>query len=401
MRVGFIAAGLLFLINNVFGFYNILVYPGLPFWQVLLHLHAGSIGWITLSAITFTVWAFSTGREGDAGLERWSKVIVWGTIGTFALYIPFFGLAFAYGQPFFAIMVVFGSAALAMIWIALIFAVLQLRKQQPHATTLHLLLIGALLVAGVGAIMGVLLDMEFTTGPFLPIAGADRVGVHAGMMDTYLFLAGAAIVEALVVKDPAPRWTKAGAVQAAAWTAGGLAVPTYFMTGIEPLLMVFMITLFIALGTFIARTGRRAIASNPFKGGVAGWMFAGTLWLISYTFIFLYAIFVVLPDIPAAPAWFFPLFAHVPYVGAMTNLILGLMSERSKAARETFRLGEPLAQWLINFGILGFVGIVAATGSAVGAAIMGTGVVLGVLTMAWRLARDTGAPAEPPAAGAD
>lgn len=394
------AAGLLFLINNVFGFYNIVVYPGLPFWQVLIHLHAGSIGWITLTAITFTVWAFSTGRDLAPGDERWAKFLVWGAVVAFALYIPFFGAAFALGQPFFQLMAIFGTIALSMIWAALLFTLTRLRRQAPQTTTPHLLLVGALLVAAVGAVMGVMLDLEFTTGNFLPIVGPDRVGVHAGMMDTYLFLYGAAIVESLAVKGPAPRWTKSGATQAAAWTVGGLAVPTYFLSGVEPLLLVFVITLFLGLALFIARAGRFALMTNPLKGGPAGWMFAGTIWFILYTFLFIYAVFAVLPDTAAAPAWFFPLFAHVPYVGTMTNLILGLLSERSKAAGSTLRLGEPTALVLINLGILAFVGGVAATGSAIGASVMGTGVVVGVLTMVWRLSRDRAVPAAPAEGGA-
>ena len=46
----FLGSLLIFLINNLFGFNNALTVGAIPRWIVLIHLHAGSIGWITLSA---------------------------------------------------------------------------------------------------------------------------------------------------------------------------------------------------------------------------------------------------------------------------------------------------------------------------------------------------------------
>ena len=50
LRAIFIGALILFLINIYFGFDNSLTTGVIPRWQTLIHLHGGSVGWITLSA---------------------------------------------------------------------------------------------------------------------------------------------------------------------------------------------------------------------------------------------------------------------------------------------------------------------------------------------------------------
>ncbi len=51
---------------------------------------------------------------------------------------------------------IFGAFSVLTIWTALVFCLSQIRNQRP-LTTVHILVSGALIVAGVGGIMGVLL----------------------------------------------------------------------------------------------------------------------------------------------------------------------------------------------------------------------------------------------------
>ena len=104
----------------------------------------------------------------------------------------------------------------------------------------------------------------------LPIpAGQDRVGVHAGMMDTYLILVAAGIVEWFVQKDSQKRWTVPGLLQALFLTVAGLVVPIAFLTGLlDQLLPIFGLFLLLGLIVFVARIGWRALARNPMRGGV-------------------------------------------------------------------------------------------------------------------------------------
>jgi Zn-dependent membrane protease YugP len=69
----------------------------------------------------------------------------------------------------------------------------------------------------------------------------------------------------------------------------------------------------------------------------------------------------------------------------MTNLILGVMSTRAAEARHVLSWGEPAAMWLINLGLLVFLGLKITSDIRLGAIVMGVGVLLGVVTMAARL----------------
>ena len=60
LKILFIGSLLIFLINIYFGFDNSLTVGEIDRWQSLIHLHAGSVGWITLSAIGIAIW-ISTG----------------------------------------------------------------------------------------------------------------------------------------------------------------------------------------------------------------------------------------------------------------------------------------------------------------------------------------------------
>ena len=76
---------------------------------------------------------------------------------------------------------------------------------------------------------------------------------------------------------------------------------------------------------------------------------------------------------------------HSAFVGMMTNLLLGVFSARTQDARRILPWGEPAAMWLLNLGLLVFFGLHIATGSRLGAIVMGVGVLLGVVTMILRL----------------
>ena len=85
------------------------------------------------------------------------------------------------------------------------------------------------------------------------------------------------------------------------------------------------------------------------------------------------------------PGWLGVLFAHSGFVGMMTNLILGVLSARTQETSDVLSWGEPAAIWLINLGLVLFVGLKALSDSRLGALVMGVGVLLGVATMLIRL----------------
>lgn len=385
LKILFTGSILLFLINIYFGFDNALTAGEIPRFQSLIHLHAGSIGWITLSAIGLAIWVLTGDREVSAAYERRVRALTWAAVLVFAGYIPNFWIAFSRGEgPLLALLPIFGSASVLVLWAAAIFALAQFRHQ-PVLTTVHILAGGALLVAAIGATVGALLGMERVVGQFLPLPPGDRVGAHAGMMDTYLFLVAAAIIEWFTREEPASRWSVFGAIQGLAWAVGATLVPVaYFLNILEQMLPIFGLLLLLGLAIFLVRVAWRAVRLGPAGEGGRSWTFFGTLWLVVYLGLFLYAIGTG-GDFALLPTWFFAVFAHAGFVGMMTNLILGLLSARTQDSRHVLPWGEPIAMWTLNLGLLAFIGLKIAADIRLGAIVMGIGVLMGVLTMLLRL----------------
>jgi hypothetical protein len=383
-RTLFLGSALLFLINNFFGFDNALTVGPLPRWQALIHLHAGSIGWITLSLIGIAVWLFTGERDVSESYARGVRTLTRVAVPVFGAYIISFGLAFSL-RGFFVLLPIFGTASMLLIWVAAIFSLRQLRHQ-PVVTTVHVLAAGGLLVAAVGATMGVMLGLERVIGQFLPIVGEDRVGVHAGMMDTYIIIVAGAIVEWFVSKDPGGRRTWAGVAQGVAWSVAAILVPVAYLTNaLAVLLPMFVLLLFVGLVIFMVRIGWRGLTTNPLSSGPKPWAFFGTFWMVVFVGMFIWAATAFVEDFSLAPSWFFAVFVHAAFVGTMTNLLLGVYSARTQESRSVMAWGEPAARWLINLGLLAFFALKITSDSRLGAIVMGIGVVLGVFTMIRRL----------------
>src|SRR5574341_466596 len=117
LKVLFMAAPLIFLINIYFGFDNALTAGAIPRWQLLTHLHAGSVGWITLSAIGVAVWVLTGQRDVSAGYEKFVTGLIWAAVIAFGLYVPLFGLAFSRpGGLLVTLHPVLGAAAVIILW---------------------------------------------------------------------------------------------------------------------------------------------------------------------------------------------------------------------------------------------------------------------------------------------
>jgi hypothetical protein len=385
LKILFMGSLLIFLINIYFGFDNSLTVGEIDRWQTLIHLHSGSIGWITLAAIGIAIWLVTGEREVDAGYEGRIRTLVWAATLIFAVYVVSFGLAYSRPSGFLvALLPIFGAGSVIVLWISAIFTFSQF-KHQSVVTTVHYLAAGALLTAAIGATVGMLLGLERVIGEFLPLPSVDRVGAHAGMMDTYLFLVASGIVEWATRKE-VTRWSWAGLVQALLWMVGAALVPIAFFLGVvEQILPIFGLMLLLGMIVFLFRYAWRALINLPVGGGVKPWIFFGTLWLIVFLGFFLYAIVGTGGDFSVLPPWFGAVFVHAGFVGMMTNLIMAVVSSRGQEGAHVMSWGEPLSLWAINLGILIFLGLKITADIRLGAIAMGIGILLGVFTMFRRL----------------
>jgi hypothetical protein len=380
LKILFLGALLIFLINNFFGFDNALTVGALDRWQLLIHLHAGSVGWITLSAIGLAIWIYTGDRMVEAAYARQINTLVWVAAVDFALYVIAFGLSWAFETSFLRYLhPLFGVVAVLILWYTTLWSFGQMKNQAP-LTTVHLLISGALLTASIGATVGMLLGLEHAIGLFLPMPADNRIGAHAAMMDTYLFLVASTIVE-FALRPAAQRWTWAGLAQAALWALGAAMASAAFFLNIVPVILpIFGIMLLLGMIIFIARYGWRALVNMPTGAGVKAWAFFGTLSLVIYMALFLWAVSTG-GDFSVLPAWYFPVFAHVGFVGMMTNLLFAVQASRAQSASSVWPWGETATIWIMNIGLVLFLLGKILLDVRHGAWIMGLGVVLGVVVM--------------------
>lgn len=381
----YLGAGVLFLVNIALGLLNIVTEGELPFGQRLAHLHAGSIGWITLSVIATAIWAFTGQRQVTDRYARNTSLLVWAGIASVAGYVLAFYVSFNGIAPFW-LLAVFGSLTAAVIWAGFLYTAFQLRQQWP-VTTVHLLLFGALMVAAVAATMGLLRGLTYSTGISPTPPGGDLVGAHAGPMDVYLALAFTGFVELMARPEDGQRWSRWGMTQMVLGVAGGLMAAAGLFAGIGPLIPLGTLSLVLSFVVYLVRMGWRPFTASPFSDARAAALSWGSLALPVYIglFVFLVAKYFSVGATP--PHALLVTFTHVTFIGVATNLILAMQS--------WFPLGRPgpgkveaAGIWLLNLGLLAFIAGEFLADRPDGAGLMALGALLALGAVVRRLVEE-------------
>lgn len=372
-RALFLAALLFFLVAIGLGFLNALGAGPIAQWQIVTHLHAAALGWFTLSVLGLAIWLFTGKRDVSDAYVTGVRLLTYLAVLAVVGYVASFALAFNQGGELLNLLPLFGGGAVVVLWAAAIYAVLQLRHQRV-VTNVHAFLASALVLVSIGGTMGVLVGLNRATG-----AGIADVGAHAPVMLFYLLLVAAAVVEWVVAGGTLGRWSPAGLAQALVALLGGVVPAIAISLGIMQLMPLMLLGLVAFFLLFLGRVGWKALYTNPLEHGTRAWTFFGTLWLVPVVLLFPAEVAIEPPE------WFFPVVAHLAFVGMTSNLLFAVLSERTKQARRLHAWAEPAALWLLNLGLLAFVAVEIAMGARHGAYLMGLGALLGVLAMVYRL----------------
>jgi hypothetical protein len=383
----FVTSALIFLVTIALGFLNVFTAGALPRWQLLVHLHSGALGWVTLSFFGATVWLFTGERavsDGYVNRARWlTRVLIIAFIGVIAS----FGIAFSQGGAAFYLLAVFAPLAALTIWAAAGFFLQQLRRLS-EVTTAHLLTAAGFLVLAVAVTFATVVALGhagLVTSPDFALTG------HVFGIMGYEVLVVTGIIEWLVLRERG-RWNRTGGLQVGLGLLLGLWVPllvVLLMAGIPEealsmLVIVGLLVLLVLFGlVFLARIGPTALRTNPLSAGVEAWAFFATLWFAVGVLSF--PARMALGD----PEWWLTVNTHVVFIGIVTNLLLGVLSVRTRSARVGYTWAQPVAMWLMNAGVVIFAALLIATGSRHGALIMGLGVLLGVVWMLLSLRETT------------
>jgi hypothetical protein len=386
IRLLFQAAMLVFVITVAIGILNGLHLVGQLSQDVLLtHVHAGTLGWITLSVFAVSLWFFG---EGKAPTEKSRYVRIMSILA--AVSIPLYVLAFLSGN--FIARAVFGFPVLFLMigffgWIVA-------RSLQIRLTVARLAVLGAMFTVIVGSVIGVLLQIQFATNKAILPSGA--FAAHpATQVVGYLLLIGMAISEWRFKPDTG-RLPRAGVIQIAFPFIGGLVLTIGTLLNITPLLGVNVLFELIGILIYIVRF-TRPILRVSWVARTSDRFFAfSAIFIVVNVAILTYLIVSTLTGVYASfevvPSWLFFALDHAMFIGVMSNALFGLIQIVTEERRSLWPWVDDALFWGMNFGMVGFViSLLLDTRllERVFTPIMGLSILLALLTYTLRMRRSS------------
>lgn len=362
-RLLFKAALALFTVTIVIGILN-----GLDIWQpshnlLLTHVHAGTIGWITLAVFGAAMLIFGDGA--DARTVAAARRVAMVSIGATVLYVGAFATTTSVIRP------IAGTLMLvAIIW-ALVWTWGRFGSSAKSTAQLGLLL--AMISLAIGAVLGVLLGLFIARGSIPGLSdetAAALAGAHPpAMLIGYLVLAGAAIVHWLLGGGQ----SLAGRVVVWALFLGGIAANLAFILDIEELIqaatgleVIAIVTLIVHLFGQLKPESWRGQGADNHARVAAVFLLVGIGLLVYVVQLFVSG--ELNPETGEGPIGVLLAFDHAMFIGVMTNALLALIARVSVAGATRIVL------WAVNTGLVVFLlGLVldVVILKQVGAPIMG------------------------------
>ncbi len=366
----YLTAMLLFVVTIVIGILNGADAIEVDRNQLLTHVHAGTVGWLSLAIVAS---AFLLFRASDT-------ILTW----ALSITVPGYVLAFYTGNlPFRAAtgVLVLLTIAWLLVWAWRTF--LGGERSLPRlAMTL------GLTTFAYGAVIGVLLQLQYALGQTL-LTG-DAIGAHAGAMTFgYLVLVGMGLIEwRLLGTTDLPR---GGLVQVLALFLGGLILSVGLLTGVgQAAGGIYLLTQLVAVALFVVRLGRPVLRAGWGRASAARQAGVGSVWVVVALLLFMYLVtlFVTSNDIASVPVNMLFASDHATYIGVITNLVLGLLLALSADRRGRWPWADELVFYGVNGGLLVFVaGLIldSAEIKRIGAPVMGVALLFALALYAYRL----------------
>ncbi|MFQ5943829.1 MAG: hypothetical protein ACE5JF_09770 [Anaerolineales bacterium] len=381
------AAMAIFLVTVVVGILNGLDLVEFDRSTLLTHVHAGTLGWITLGFFAACLWLLSE-RGTLMGWRAWSpRWLSYGAILSIALYVGAF-----YSGNLTARLV---GGILTLLAIAGFFIWVAAQSRRVRLSTPHLGLLAAMTTLTIGAVLGVILGVWLKGG--LKSLPAEIFVTHpTTMVVGYLVLAGMAISEWRLnpasAQSPASR---AGWAQVTLPFLGGLVLTVGALLNNQiiiglyvPLQVAGVIIYLVRLRPHVAGVAWRAAGSQRLFA-LSALFLAANVGLMTYLVVsFLSGAYGDPPDFMRIPIWLIFAMDHAMFIGVMTNGLFGLIYEASGERRHFWPWADQLLFWGMNIGLVGFVaGLIRqeALLKQIFTPIMGTSILLAMLTYTIRL----------------
>lgn len=376
VRVLFRAAMVIFVVTVVIGILN-----GTDVWDpprnsLLTHVHAGTLGWITLAVFAGAIWMFGGEGKADAGALPVFAIVA------LSLYVFAFWSGDIFDTTESIQRPIGGTLAfIAMVW--LLFWVLRAKRgERWNVAEFGMGLSLAFLVFG--AVLGVLLGLQLADVEIVAPENAQRLGEsHPGaMVAGYVVLAGLALIEWMMPdrKVPMLRESKSGIAQMLLLFFAGILLVVGFLLDQEAIYSLGVPLQIIGAVILIVRF-RRYLAPSQWGGPVVN-RFVRTpiLGLVLVVALIAYLISQLMGG--AEFEEFLPIaltMDHVNFLIVMTNLIFGMMAIATKASETAGKI----VYWGLNVGVVGFaVGLIteSAATKRIFTPILGVALLYGIWT---------------------
>jgi hypothetical protein len=356
---------------------------------ILTHVHAGTLGWITLSVLGAVIWYLGSRAEILGGLGGGAFTLAWGA----AIGVPLYVTGFFVGDHMWR--AIGGTIVLAVVYGAFVWALVAARRAPMTVPALSFL--AGLLALCIGSTIGVLIQIGYATETELLPTG-DAIGAHvAAQAFSYLVLVGMGIVEWRLMADTG-RLSRAGVVQVAALFIGGLILSLGSLAGaLQAAGGLNLLAELVAVVIFVGRMARPVLAAPWLRPTSERQVALAAAFIVLDIAILIYLIYAVLTgvygeagaaDIAALPAWLVFALDHAIFVGVMTNLIFGLLWVLTRGGDGRWSWADHIVFWGVNIGLVGFV-VGLATESAelkrIFSPIMGISILVGLAIHAVRL----------------
>jgi len=375
----YLVAMAVFVVNIVIGILNGADVVDFDRNQILTHVHAGTVGWLTLTIVASTFLLF---QAADRRLTL-----------TLAVLVPIYVVAFYTGNYTFRAI---GGIAL-LIAIAWLLWWVWRTYLAGERTLPRLTVTLGLTTFAYGAIVGVLIQISLAAG--ITLLPGDTIGAHAGAMTFgYLVLVAMGFIEwRLLGTRDLPRL---GLVQVLALFLGGLIISLSLLAGAAQAGGgIYLLTQLVAVIVFVIRIWPRSLRISWLTADPIRHFAASSIWVVVALALFMYLVFSFIasgadstdPNAPGLPLNVLIASDHMAYIGILTNVMLGLLT--LLLLRLDVRRGwvGQVIFWGVNLGLLVFVtGLIVDTAEIkrVGAPVMGITLLFSLAYLAYAAFRE-------------
>jgi hypothetical protein len=376
----YLVAMAVFVVNIVIGILNGADVVEFDRNQILTHVHAGTVGWLTLTIVASTFLLF---QAADRRLML-----------AFAILVPIYVLAFYTGN--FAFRAVGGVALLiAVAWLLWWLWRTYLAGER---TLPRLAVVLGLTSFGYGALIGVLIQASLAAG--VTLLPGDAIGAHASAMTFgYLVLVAMGFIEWRLLRTrDLPR---TGMIQIGALFLGGLVISISLLAGATQAGGgIYLLTQLIAVVLFAIRILPRSLRVNWAAADPTRHFAASSIWVVVALILFMYIVFTFIsagatssePNAaPPVPLNVLIASDHSAYIGIVTNIVLGLLTVLLLRANDRRSWIGQVVFWGVNLGLLVFViGLIVNTAEIkrIGAPVMGITLLLALGILAYTALRE-------------